>query len=37
VPGVAVREIAAATVQLDRLPMIAHPHVPAGRPRSIVT
>lgn len=26
VPGVAVREIAAATVQLDRLPMIAHPH-----------
>ncbi|MET8797668.1 cytochrome P450 [Nocardia sp. NPDC004568] len=37
VPGVAVREIAAATVQLDRLPMIVHPHLPADRPRSIVT
>lgn len=26
VPGVPVREIAAATVQLDRLPMLVHPH-----------
>lgn len=28
VAGVAAREIAAATVQLDQLPMVVHPRVP---------
>lgn len=32
VAGVAVRETAAATVQLDRLPMIVRPHVRSGQP-----
>ncbi|WP_175648003.1 cytochrome P450 [Nocardia donostiensis] len=31
VAGMAVREVAAATVQLDRLPMIVRPHVRSGQ------
>lgn len=34
VAGVAPREVAAATVQLDRLPMIVRPHVQSGQPRT---